>query len=76
MASVTDSTKQPNGVLSDDDRWARDRVGWAPRFGTGDPKDDEGETLLDHQTFLESKIDDKFFGGKTTLATGRQILAD
>lgn len=24
---------------------------------------DEGETLLDHQTFIETKLDDKFFGG-------------
>lgn len=62
-ASVTGSTKQANGTLADDDRWARDRVGWAPRFGNGDPKDDEDETLLDHQTFLEGKLDDKFFGG-------------
>jgi hypothetical protein len=44
------------------------RTGWAPRFGTGDPKDDEGPSLLDHETWLEGKIDDKFFGGKLYLA--------
>lgn len=28
-----------------------------------DEKPQEGETLLDHRTFLEDKISDKFFGG-------------
>jgi Ca2+-dependent lipid-binding protein len=54
-------TLQANGAPPEDE-YARDRVGWAPRFGTGDPADDEGDTLLDHQTFLEGKLDDKFFG--------------
>lgn len=45
-----------------DERWARDRTGWEPRFGYGNPEDDEGATLLDHQTFLEGKLDDKWFG--------------
>ena len=46
----------------EDLRWARDRTGWAPRFGNGDPADDEGASLLDHQTFLEGKLDEKFYG--------------
>lgn len=50
-----------NGALPEDE-YARNRVGWAPRFGNGDPADDEGDTLLDHSTFLEGKLDDKFFG--------------
>jgi hypothetical protein len=38
-------------------------TGWAPRFGW--PKEvDEGEDMLDHTTFLESRLADKFFGGK------------
>lgn len=54
-----------NGALTHDerDRWV-ERTGWAPRFGNGDPKDDEGPSLLDHETWLEGKIEDKFFGGK------------
>ena len=39
------------------------RTGWAPRFGNGDPKDDEGPSLLDHETWLEGKLEDKLFGG-------------
>ena len=37
------------------------KTGWAPRFGNPSDGDDEG-TLLDHQDFLEGKLDDKFFG--------------
>ncbi|QIW98420.1 hypothetical protein AMS68_003938 [Peltaster fructicola] len=36
-----------------------EKVGWAPRFGH--PQDEEGN-LLDHQTWLEGKLDDKFYG--------------
>ena len=50
-----------DGGMDEDMRWARDRTGWAPRFELPKPED-EG-TLLDHQTFLDGKLDDKFFGG-------------
>jgi hypothetical protein len=55
-----------NGVLDQDEkeRWVA-RTGWAPRFGNDDPKDDEGPSLLDHETWVEGKLDDKFFGGKS-----------
>ncbi|KAI5306644.1 hypothetical protein KEM56_007815 [Ascosphaera pollenicola] len=47
------------------DPYAPERVGWAPRF-YDEAKDaamnDNDETLLDHQTWLETKVDDKFFG--------------
>ena len=57
---MTNNTRTP--PQTDQDEYARSRVGWAPRFGMGDPADDEGETLADHQTFLDSKISDKLFG--------------
>ncbi len=51
--------------MDDDKRWARDRTGWTPRFvREDDPEDHDEATLLDHQTFLEGKLDDKFFGGR------------
>ncbi|KAH7355702.1 hypothetical protein BKA66DRAFT_613362 [Pyrenochaeta sp. MPI-SDFR-AT-0127] len=61
------TAKSANGhapELDEDARW--DRVGWAPRFGmpgseNKDPEEDEG-TLADHQTWLEGRIEDKFFG--------------
>ncbi|KAI9707955.1 MAG: hypothetical protein M1820_004374 [Bogoriella megaspora] len=52
--------KAPNGDIEEDQRWARDRVGWAPRFGH--PKDDDETNMLEHETWLEDKLQDKFFG--------------
>ncbi|KAG4031408.1 hypothetical protein MFRU_009g01820 [Monilinia fructicola] len=46
----------------EDARWI-ERAGWAPRFGTGDSGESiEGESLLDHQTWIEGRIEDKFYG--------------
>jgi hypothetical protein len=67
LAAPTDAEVKANGGAREDDGWSK--VGWAPRFGSGDSKEEkEDETnLLDHQTFLESKLDDKFFGGMGSL---------
>ncbi len=65
-STIDGKTVGPNGHLPEDEntRWV-ERTGWAPRFGQGSLTEAEGaENLLDHQTFLESKLDDKFFGGK------------
>ncbi|KAF1981931.1 tricalbin [Aulographum hederae CBS 113979] len=51
-----------NGILRKEDAEQWDRVGWEPRFGAGEGMDDDGATMLDHQTWLEGKLDDKFFG--------------
>ncbi|KAL4771021.1 hypothetical protein BDW60DRAFT_71742 [Aspergillus nidulans var. acristatus] len=49
--------------VDDEQRWARDRTGWAPRFVHEETQEEHDEaTLLDHQTFLEGKLDEKFFG--------------
>lgn len=45
----------------ENDRWV-ERVGWAPRFGTGSFPDDDDD-VQDHQTWVETRLDDKFFGG-------------
>jgi len=60
-----------NGAPLDTDenkRWV-ERTGWAPRFGLGDHV--EGESFADHQTWIESKLDDKFFGGRFPRLCGR-----
>ncbi|KAL3424867.1 C2 domain-containing protein [Phlyctema vagabunda] len=57
-------TNGDNGNMDEDEeaRWI-ERAGWAPRFGNGPgDKDDEGESLLDHQTWVEGKLEDKFYG--------------
>ncbi|KAK0657513.1 C2 domain-containing protein [Cercophora newfieldiana] len=39
-----------------------DMTGWAPRFGWPVDSAHEGESLLDHATWLESQISDTYFG--------------
>ncbi|KAI1971335.1 Tricalbin-2 [Ophidiomyces ophidiicola] len=56
------SPQKPSVELTEEQRWARDRTGWAPRFHSEDDDADDGEILLDHQTALEGKLDEKFFG--------------
>lgn len=54
-----------NGHISAEEnaRWVQ-RVGWAPRFGTGAfPEDDDDDDIQDQQTWVETRLDDKFFGG-------------
>ncbi|GAM85418.1 hypothetical protein ANO11243_034250 [Dothideomycetidae sp. 11243] len=46
-------------VVDPEEEWTK--VGGAPRFGTAGEHDEE-PSLLDHQDFLESKLDAKFFG--------------
>ncbi|KAL8731971.1 MAG: hypothetical protein Q9166_003103 [cf. Caloplaca sp. 2 TL-2023] len=55
---------QANGHIHQDDKSRyEDRVGWAPRFGQGSITEAEAEeSPLDHQTWIESKLDDSFFG--------------
>ena len=75
----------PNGHMQQDES-ARfiAKTGWAPRFGQGSITSEEAqESLLDHQTHLESKLDDKFFGGRYSVprlernvTLGRHLLMD
>lgn len=57
-------TNGVNGYLDEDEeaRWI-ERAGWAPRFGERTTEGDaESETLLDHETWVEGRLDDRFFG--------------
>ncbi|TKX22695.1 C2 domain-containing protein 2 [Elsinoe australis] len=49
-----------NGKIEKDEDWKK--VAWAPRFGNPADKEEDEGTLLDHQTMLEGKLDEKFFG--------------
>ena len=58
-------TNGTNGHLEKEDaeRWI-ERTGWAPRFGNGTPSQSIiDESFADHETWLEGKLEDKFFGG-------------
>ncbi|TVY20905.1 Uncharacterized protein LARI1_G001315 [Lachnellula arida] len=61
-AKNSDGKPLTNGQIDaeDEDRWI-ERTGWAPKFGSG-PESIEGESLADHQTWVEGKLEDKFFG--------------
>ncbi|KAL3479044.1 hypothetical protein BJX99DRAFT_89862 [Aspergillus californicus] len=62
-AKADEKTEKKDEQMEEDMRWARDRTGWAPRFSHDETKEEQDDaTLLDHQTFLEGKLDDKFFG--------------
>lgn len=64
----TANTGTANGAPPDgeQDQWSK--VGWAPRFGSGETEEDkDASNLLDHQTYLEGKVDEKFFGGELYL---------
>ncbi|KAG9248511.1 C2 domain-containing protein [Calycina marina] len=57
-------TNGVSGVVDEDDndRWI-ERTGWAPRFGSGEDEDAADEpSLADHQTWVEGKLEDKFYG--------------
>ena len=67
-AKDTDGKPLSNGVnghvtKDEDERWI-ERTGWAPRFGNGAGSIEAEPTLADHQTWIEGKLEDKFFGGK------------
>lgn len=43
------------------------RTGWAPKMGWPNNKTFESESLLDHSTWLESRIPDSLYGGMTCI---------
>ncbi|KAK7528268.1 uncharacterized protein IWZ02DRAFT_4294 [Phyllosticta citriasiana] len=59
---TTDKAETNGHAPEEDDEKRWERVGWAPQFGMpGGDVEDEG-TLLDHQTWIEGKLDEKFYG--------------
>ncbi|KAK4552899.1 Tricalbin-2 [Recurvomyces mirabilis] len=60
--AATAVTTDANGHVAPDELDKYSKVGWAPRFGNPGDKEEDAGTMLDHQTFLEGKLDDKFFG--------------
>lgn len=51
-------------------------TGWSPQFGWPLESVMEGESLLDHQTWLEGQIPDKYYGGacSSQLPAGNEYL--
>lgn len=64
------ATSEPAGANDtegrgeDEDEKFWDIVGWKPRFGEGTKDVDFSTNLSDRQTWVEGRLDDKFFGGR------------
>lgn len=54
----------PSIDADENKRWV-ERAGWAPRFGNGETE--AQESIADHQTWIEGKLDDRFYGGKLSI---------
>jgi hypothetical protein len=65
---VTDGANGSVLAADDYERWV-ERTGWAPRFGDGSESTDAEISPADHQTWVEGKLDDKFFGGMSVIFT-------
>ena len=52
------------------------QTGWAPKFGWPSELATEGESLLDHSTWLEGRISDKFYGGKLAGTPPAKVFFD
>lgn len=69
-AGVVEVAKDVNGNPIQDSAAAQEeedmaeKVGWNQRFGWPVESVLSGDTMLDHTTWVESKLPDKFFGGK------------
>jgi hypothetical protein len=63
VAKGEDGKTLINGQADEEeDDWSK--TGWAPQFGWPTELVDEGEDLLDHTTWVESQLAEKFFGGR------------
>lgn len=45
-----------------------DTTGWEPRFGWPTDLIEEGDSMQDHTTWLESNLADHFYGGKSSIS--------
>ena len=52
-------------AADEDTGMGRDTTGWEPRFGWPAEPIEEGESMQDHTTWLESNLADHLYGGKS-----------
>ncbi|KAL2155163.1 hypothetical protein VTH82DRAFT_3839 [Thermothelomyces myriococcoides] len=66
-AGAIEAVKDESGKLVADgqaleEEYDWNKTGWAPRFGWPEDPEEEGEDMLDHSTWVESQLSEKFFG--------------
>lgn len=65
VAEGEDGKPVANGHAGGEEEEFGEKTGWAPQFGWPVESVREAESLLDHSTWLESRLPDKFYGGRT-----------
>jgi hypothetical protein len=63
VAKDKDGKPLPEGQDPEEKEPPFQRTGWAPKLGWPHEDVQEGDSLLDHSTWLEGRIPDKFYGG-------------
>lgn len=71
VAKDTDGKPLANGQTDEDEEDDWGKTGWEPRFGWPTEPANEGESMLDHATLVESQLPEKFFGGKLLYVSPR-----
>lgn len=79
-ASAIKKDAQLNGAaVGEEEKENWQKYGWEPRFGDGRTEEDkeaeESSTLIDHQTYLEGVLDEKFYGGQSFSSLGVSNLS-
>jgi hypothetical protein len=64
-----------NGQVAEEEEDDWGKTGWEPRFGWPSEPADEGESMLDHTTLVESQLPEKFFGGKLHVSSKGSVEA-
>lgn len=67
VAKSADGKTLVNGQVEEDEEEDWGKTGWEPRFGWPTEPAHEGESMLDHTTWLEGQMPEKFFGGRVFL---------
>ena len=63
--AVKDADGKPVAGADQDEEEPFSRTGWAPKFGSFGGDLLESENMLDHSTWVEGKLPDSLFGGKS-----------
>jgi hypothetical protein len=65
---VNDADGKPVAGADEDEEEPFSRTGWAPKFASFGGDLLESENMLDHATWVEGKLSDSLFGGKSFLS--------
>ncbi|KAL1843757.1 hypothetical protein VTJ49DRAFT_138 [Mycothermus thermophilus] len=62
VAKDADGKPLDGGAAGEEEEEDWSKTGWAPRFGWPTESVQEGESMLDHQTWVESQLPEQFYG--------------